>query len=173
METFNSSRTSRQLCTRTSLHISFLRSEKRVGNAGELPDSDVKTEAIEPSSFGLRAEVYVDLSEACWYVHGSDALRTRARGARYMEKINRQLLGTVQCDGCPPVSEQLMITTQACAGNGVWQRRLATGSGNDFGPCHSERLISLFQNIRRPVVDLIGVGSTCMCDAACYHGIAS
>ena len=86
MEPFNSSRTSRQLCTRTSLHISLLRSEKRVGNAGALPDSDVKTEAIEPSSFGLRAGVYVDvivrnLNEACWYVHGSDALRTRVRGA--------------------------------------------------------------------------------------------
>ena len=85
MEPFNSSRTSRQLCTRTSLHISFLRSEKRVGNAGALPDSDVKTEAIEPSSFGLREGVYVDaivrnLSEDCWYVHGSDALRTQVRG---------------------------------------------------------------------------------------------
>jgi len=71
---------------RTSLHISFLRSEKRVGNGGALPDSDVKTEAIVPSSFGLRGGVDVDvivrnLSEACWYVHGSDALRTRVRGA--------------------------------------------------------------------------------------------
>jgi hypothetical protein len=32
------------------------------------------------------------------------------------------------------------------SGNEVWQRRLATKSGNDFGPCHSERLISLFRN---------------------------
>jgi hypothetical protein len=84
IEPFSSSSTPRQLCTRTSLHISFLRSEKRVGNAGAPPDSDVKTEAIEPSSFGLRAGVYVDvivrnLSEACWYVHGS--LRTPVRGA--------------------------------------------------------------------------------------------
>jgi hypothetical protein len=70
----------------TSLHISFLRSEKRVGNGVALPDNDVKTEAIEPSSFGLRAGVYVDvivrnLSEACWRLHGSDALCTRLRGA--------------------------------------------------------------------------------------------
>jgi hypothetical protein len=80
-ESFNSARTSRQFCTRKSLHISFLRSEKRVGNAGAPPDSDEKTEAIEPSSFGLRTGALVDvivrnLSEASRYVHGSDAMRT-------------------------------------------------------------------------------------------------
>jgi len=37
-------------------------------------------------------------------------------------------------------------------------------TGNDFGLRHSERLISLFQNNRLPAVNLIGVGSTCMCD---------
>jgi hypothetical protein len=52
-----------------------------VGNAGAPPDSDEKTEAIEPSSFGLRTGALVDvivrnLSEASRYVHGSDAMRT-------------------------------------------------------------------------------------------------
>ena len=83
IEAFNSSRTSRQLCVRDSRHISFLRAEKRVGNAGSLPDIDEKTEAIEPSSFGFHEPIGVEewvivrnLSAASRGMHNSDALRT-------------------------------------------------------------------------------------------------
>lgn len=70
IEPFNSSRTSRQLCVRASRHIFFLRAEKRVGNAGPVPDIDEKTEAIEPSSFGFHEPMGV---EECVIVRGLDA----------------------------------------------------------------------------------------------------
>lgn len=83
IEAFNLSRTSRQLCVRASRHISFLRAEKRVGNAGSLPDIDEKTEAIEPSSFGFHEPMGVEewvivrgLSGASRGMHNSGAVRT-------------------------------------------------------------------------------------------------
>ena len=81
IEPSSSLRTSRQLCIRASRHMSFLRSEKRVGNSGPLPDSDEKTVAIEPSSFGFRVGVEVCvivrfLPVSSWYVRGSDAVRS-------------------------------------------------------------------------------------------------
>jgi hypothetical protein len=66
-----------------------------------------------------------------------------------------------------------------CVGNEVWQRHLATKSGDDFGRLRTmpfravDFAVSKPQAGGGPAVDLIGVGSTCTCDAACYHGIAS
>ena len=75
---------------RASFHIPFLRSENRVGNAGAVPDSDEKTEAIEPSSFGLRVGEWVDrnLSEASKGVHGTEDVRTRGHEARCMARYS-------------------------------------------------------------------------------------
>ena len=79
--------------------------------------------------------------------------------------------GLIDCTA-PVTGPHTLHALATKSGNGI----LATKSGDDFGICHSGRLISLFQN-HRPAVDLIGVGSTCMCDAAGYHtyvhGIAS
>jgi len=55
-----------------------------------------------------------------------------------------------------------------------WQRRLATKSGNDFGLCNSERLISLFQTKQQAACcGSDRRGQHVYCDAICYHGIVS